>query len=369
MRRLLTFALAGVIAQLVDGALGMAYGVTASSILLSGGTSVAVASASVHLAEVGTTFVSGASHWRFGNVSWRLVALLGLPGAVGAFVGASVLTSIDGEAAKPWIAGLLLLLGVVVLARFAFGVIRKPASESALRPRHLGPLGVVAGFIDAIGGGGWGPVTTPTLLTFGRLEPRRAIGSVSAAEFLVSLAASLGFLLGLSGEPIEAGLVIALLIGGVCVAPFAAVLVHRLDARVTGTLVGVLVIVTNARTLLTGAGVPGPLRACLIVSMVVAGALLVRRAWGKAKSERPIEVPEALDRRRRRRRRRRRLSTRWQGRASVAYQPRSIHSCRWGRSAPIVVRSPWPGSTIVSAGSVSRRSSIERMIVGKSPPG
>ena len=154
MRRLLTFALAGVVAQLVDGALGMAYGVTATSFLLAGGTAPAVASATVHLAEVGTTFVSGVSHWRIGNVSWRLVGLLGVPGAVGAFVGASVLTNIDGESAKPWIAALLFLLGLLVLARFTFGKTPTPAPESHLKPRWMTPLGLTAGFVDAIVGGG-----------------------------------------------------------------------------------------------------------------------------------------------------------------------------------------------------------------------
>ncbi len=285
MRRLLTFALAGVIAQLVDGALGMAYGVTATSFLLTGGTAPAVASATVHLAEVGTTFVSGVSHWRFGNVSWRLVALLGVPGAAGAFLGASVLTSVDGAAAKPWIAGLLLALGIVVLARFTFGRTPTPAPESRLRARSMGPLGLVAGFVDAIGGGGWGPVTTPTLLTFGRVEPHRAIGSVSASEFLVSLAASLGFLVGLSNEQVDLGIVAALLAGGVVVAPLAAVLVRRLHVRVTGTLVGSLVIIVNVRTLLQGAGLAGPERlAVLLALLAVTGGLLVA-AVGRARAE------------------------------------------------------------------------------------
>jgi uncharacterized membrane protein YfcA len=292
MRRLLTFALAGVIAQLVDGALGMAYGVTATSFLLTGGTAPAVASATVHLAEVGTTFVSGVSHWRFGNVSWRLVALLGVPGAAGAFLGASVLTSVDGAAAKPWIAGLLLALGIVVLARFTFGRTPTPAPESRLRARSMGPLGLVAGFVDAIGGGGWGPVTTPTLLTFGRVEPHRAIGSVSASEFLVSLAASLGFLVGLSNEQVDLGIVAALLAGGVVVAPLAAVLVRRLHVRVTGTLVGSLVIIVNVRTLLQGAGLAGPERlAVLLALLAVTGGLLVA-AVGRARAEvREAPVP------------------------------------------------------------------------------
>jgi uncharacterized membrane protein YfcA len=295
MRRLLTFALAGVIAQLVDGALGMAYGVTATSFLLSSGTAPAVASATVHLSEVGTTFVSGVSHWRIGNVSWRLVAMLGIPGAVGGFLGASVLTGLDGDAAKPWIAALLLALGVLVLARFTFGRTPTPAPESRLRSRWLTPLGAVAGFIDAIGGGGWGPVTTPTLLTFGRLEPARAIGSVSASEFLVSLAASVGFLTGLGDEGIDAGIVGALLLGGILVAPLAALLVKRLHVRVTGTLVGTLVIVTNVRVLLKEAGLDGSARFAVVVALAAVGAVLVGLAAGKARREgAPLPDPASL---------------------------------------------------------------------------
>ncbi len=293
MRRLLTFALAGVIAQLVDGALGMAYGVTATSFLLSGGTAPAVASATVHLSEVGTTFVSGVSHWRFGNVSWRLVGLLGVPGAVGAYLGASVLTGIDGDAAKPWIAGLLLALGALVLARFTFGRTPTPAPETRLRARSMTPLGLVAGFIDAIGGGGWGPVTTPTLLTFGKLEPRRAIGSVSASEFLVSLAASVGFLTHLGDEGVDAGIVAALLFGGILVAPLAAYLVRHLHVRVTGTLVGSLVIVTNSRTLLTAADWSGPARLAALVLLASGGAALVIAAVRRARAETTPELVAA----------------------------------------------------------------------------
>ncbi len=288
MRRLLTFALAGVVAQLVDGALGMAYGVTATSFLLSGGTAPAVASATVHLAEVGTTFVSGISHWRFGNVSWRLVALLGVPGAVGAFVGASVLTSIDGNTAKPWIAGLLLLLGIVVLARFTFGRTPTPAPESRLRARSMTPLGVTAGFVDAIGGGGWGPVTTPTLLTFGRVEPRKAIGSVSASEFLVSLAASIGFLIGLGNEGVDAGIVAALLAGGIVVAPLAAYLVKVLPVRVMGTLVGSLVIITNSRSLMTANDVAGPTRLVVLVALAAGALLLLVKAHASYRADQSV---------------------------------------------------------------------------------
>jgi uncharacterized membrane protein YfcA len=278
LQRLLTFAFAGLLAQLVDGALGMAYGVTATSSLLALGTAPAVASATVHLAEVGTTFASGLSHWRFGNVSWRLVALLGVPGAGGAFLGATALSNLDAAAARPVVAGLLLVLGVVVLVRFAFGRRPQPAPESRLRFRSMGPLGAVAGFVDAAGGGGWGPVTTPTLLTFGRLEPRRAIGTASASEFLVALAASAGFLAGLGGAQIDRGLVLALLAGGVIAAPAAAWLVHRLHVEVSGTLVGGIVVLTNARTLLAEAGVRSSDRMLPLLAVGVLAAFLVGRS-------------------------------------------------------------------------------------------
>lgn len=278
MRRLLTFALAGAAAQLVDGALGMAYGVTATSALLAGGTAPAVASATVHLSEVGTTFVSGVAHWRLGNVSWRLVALLGMPGAVGGFVGASVLSGLDGRAARPIVSGLLLVLGVVVIARFAFGRRPTPAPESRLRARSMGPLGAVAGFVDAVGGGGWGPVTTPTLMTFGKLEPHRAVGTVSASEFLVSVAASLGFLAGLGSEPIERGMVLALLAGGIVVAPLAAWLVRRLHVEVSGTLVGAVVVLTSSRTLLQEGGITAGDRAWFLAALAAVGTLLVGRS-------------------------------------------------------------------------------------------
>jgi uncharacterized membrane protein YfcA len=277
MRRLLLFALVGVLAQLVDGALGMAYGVTASSLLITGGTSVAVASASVHLAEVVTTFVSGVSHWRFGNVHWRTVRWIAIPGAVGAYIGASVLSNIDGAAAKPWISGLLLALGVYVFARFAFGVNRKPLAENHVKGGILAPIGATGGFVDAIGGGGWGPVTTPALLTVGRMEPRFAVGSASASEFLVSVAASIGFLTNLGGEAIDGRIVAGLMIGGVMVAPFAAWMARRLAAPVLGTLVGVLIVVTNLRTLLIANDVPGGARFGLTVVVAFVGAFTTWR--------------------------------------------------------------------------------------------
>ncbi|GAB3818760.1 TSUP family transporter [Kribbella italica] len=251
MRRLILIALLGSVAQLVDGTLGMAYGVTATTALLITGITPAVASASVHLSEVGTTLASGLSHWRFGNVDWRVVALIGVPGGVGAFAGATFLSNLSTESASLWVAALLILLGVYILARFATGKVRG-VIQGRVGGRFLGPLGLVAGFVDATGGGGWGPVATSALLGSGKLAPRKTVGSVNAAEFIVSVAASLGFLFGLGNENIPYEIVAALLIGGVIAAPLAAWLVSRLATQWLGVGVGLVLILTNARTLLKG---------------------------------------------------------------------------------------------------------------------
>ncbi len=258
MRTLIIFAVVGFGAQLVDGALGMAYGVTSTSLLLVAGISPATASASVHLAEVGTTLVSGAAHWRFGNVDRRLVLRLGVPGAVGAFLGATALSALSTEDAAPYTSGILLALGVYILLRFS---VRPPkvatARTSPHRSRFLSPLGLVAGFVDASGGGGWGPVATPALLTAGRTAPRTVVGSVDTSEFLVALAASVGFLIGLGSQVLDPWTVGGLLLGGVAAAPLAAWLVTRVPAPVLGTLVGGVIVLTNARTVVKALGVTG----------------------------------------------------------------------------------------------------------------
>ena len=294
MRRLVLIALLGSIAQLVDGTLGMAYGVTASTALLITGITPAVASASVHLAEVGTTLASGLSHWRFGNVDWRVVALIGAPGAVGAFAGATFLSSLSTESASLWVAGLLLLLGVYILVRFGTGKVRA-VIEGRPAGKFLGPLGLVAGFIDATGGGGWGPVANSALLSSGKLAPRRAVGSVNAAEFLVSVAASVGFLFGLGGKNLPFGIVAALLIGGVIAAPFAAWLVSRLATRWLGVGVGLVLILTNARTVLNGLDVTTGPRYAVYAALVLGWAAIVtygvRAAARRTVSETAAEHP------------------------------------------------------------------------------
>jgi uncharacterized protein len=280
LRALIVLGLAGFAAQLVDGALGMAYGATSSTLVLATGLTPAVASASVHFAELGTTLVSGTSHWRFGNVDWRTVRRIGFPGALGAFTGAVVLSNISADLAKPWMAGILLGLGIYILLRFALGRAQLKPGRRYVRGRFLAPLGLGAGFIDATGGGGWGPVATPTLLTSGRMEPRKVVGSVDTSEFLVALAASLGFLAALGSQGIDWGVVLALLAGGVVAAPLAAWLVQKITARLLGSLVGGLIIVTNVRTFFDYGEVSGdtrwPVYAALLAAWSGAVAWVVR---------------------------------------------------------------------------------------------
>jgi uncharacterized membrane protein YfcA len=249
MRKLLLLALVGLGAQLVDGSLGMAYGVTSTTLLLAVGANPAAASATVHLAEIGTTLASGASHWKFGNVDWGVVAKIGIPGAVGAFAGATFLANLDTSVAAPVMSLILLTLGLYVLVRFTVRGLRKDRLGQPLRKRFLAPLGLFAGFVDATGGGGWGPVGTPAILASGRLEPRRVIGSIDPSEFLVSVAASLGFLIALGSQGINVAWVGALLVGGLVAAPVAAWLVRHVPPRVLGSAVGGIIVLTNARPL------------------------------------------------------------------------------------------------------------------------
>jgi uncharacterized membrane protein YfcA len=167
VKTLIVLALAGLGAQLVDGSLGMGYGVTSTTLLLALGTNPAAASATVHLAEIGTNLASGISHWRFGNVDWKVVAKIGVPGAIGAYAGATVLSHLSTEVAAPAMSLILLGLGIYLLVRFTLRGIDRRQLGKPMRARFLTPLGLVAGFIDATGGGGWGPVSTPAILASG----------------------------------------------------------------------------------------------------------------------------------------------------------------------------------------------------------
>jgi uncharacterized membrane protein YfcA len=232
------FALLGFAAQLVDGALGMAYGVIASSVLLSMGVPPAVASKTVHAAEVVTTGVSAVSHALHRNVDWRLFRRLAVPGAIGGVIGATVLASVDGDAARPWVSAWLLALGVVILARGLRAVL-PPPSEA----RHPIAIGFFAGLLDAIGGGGWGPIATSTLLTQG-LSPRIAIGTVNTVEFVVTVAITLAFVVAL--DTVYWTAIIGLLAGGALAAPLAAWAVRHAPARVVMLVVGSFVIALSA---------------------------------------------------------------------------------------------------------------------------
>ena len=256
MQTLILVAIAGLAAQLVDGSLGMGYGLTSSTLLIFAGLTPAMASASVHLAEVGTTALSGVAHHRFGNVEWHAVRRIAIPGGIGAFLGATFLSSLSTEAAKPLASTLLFVLGIYVLLRFLLGKVRV---ERKGRPglKFLAPLGLIGGFIDATGGGGWGPVTTPTLLADGRLAPNRVIGTVSASEFIVALSASVGFFASLGGEGVKIEFVLSLLGGGLIAAPIAAYMVRHLNPRILGVTVGGFICFTNARVIMGAAGIEG----------------------------------------------------------------------------------------------------------------
>jgi len=250
VRTLVLLGLVGLAAQLVDGSLGMAYGVTSTTLLLAIGTNPASASATVHLAEIGTTLASGAAHWRFGNVDWKVVLKIGIPGAIGAFAGATFLSWLSTELAAPFMSLILLSLGLYLLIRFTLRGLDSRNLGKPLRKRFLTPLGLVGGFLDASGGGGWGPVGTPALLASGRIEPRKVIGSIDTSEFLVALAASLGFIIGIGSQGVDFAWVGVLLLGGLIAAPIAAWLVRHIPPRVLGSAVGGVIILTNTRTLI-----------------------------------------------------------------------------------------------------------------------
>jgi uncharacterized protein len=277
----LVFALVGALAQLIDGTLGMAFGITSSSLLVALNTTPVAASAAVHFAELGTTFASGASHWRAKNVDWRIVVRLGIPGAIGAFLGATLLSRISLSGARTWMSWLLIILGVILLLRFGAGKKLVPSVGKDPGSKLLIPLGSVAGFVDASGGGGWGPITTPTLLTVTTHEPRKVIGTVSASEFLVAVAASFGFILGSATEGLDWEVVAGLLLGGVLMAPFAAFLAGRLPHAPFGTMIGGVVIVTNSRTLLVEVGASTGVIWAVIMSVVAITLVLALMAWNR----------------------------------------------------------------------------------------
>ena len=234
--------LVGLAGQIVDGTLGMAYGVTCSTFLLALGIAPAMISYSVKVSEIFTTGVSGVSHIFHENVNKALCLELAIPGVIGGVTGAYLLSNFDGAKFKPWISAYLILMGGYIFWRSN----HKPIAVDT-KATHAIPLALTGGFLDAVGGGGWGPVVASTLLAKGH-PPRYVIGSVNMAEFFVTLTQALTFFffLKLENLPIIAGLIL----GGMIAAPFAAKLCKILPAKTMMRLVGVLLILVSTRTLL-----------------------------------------------------------------------------------------------------------------------
>ncbi len=238
--RILVFIAVGFAAQIIDGSLGMAYGVTSTSFLLSIGISPAAASASVHIAEVFTTGVSGLSHLKLGNTDRALFRRLLVPGIIGGVIGAYILTQVPGKAIKPFIAAYLLTMGLRILWKAVRGT-----PTIVVRTRHT-LLALAGGFCDAVGGGGWGPVVTSTLVANGN-DPRRSIGTVNLTEFFVTLAEAIAFIALI--RLVHWQVITGLLIGGVIAAPFAAVLCKRIPTRALMWIVGTLITILSLRTI------------------------------------------------------------------------------------------------------------------------
>ena len=237
----LIFFAIGVFAQLVDGTLGMGYGATSSSFLLAYGISPAISSTGVHVAEMFTTGASAISHHKFGNINKKLLKNLLIPGAIGSVVGAYLLSDvIDGDVIKPFIAVYLMILAVIIIIK----ALRKNITKK--KTKKLGFLATFGGFMDAVGGGGWGPIVTSTLLGRGR-NPRYTIGSVNAAEFAVSFASGITFMIfgGIQGWQVIFGLIL----GGIIAAPIGAYLVNKIQRKPMMVFVGVLIILLSLKTL------------------------------------------------------------------------------------------------------------------------
>ncbi len=235
------FVMIGFLAQIIDGSLGMGYGVSANSFLLGLGLSPALSSASVHMTEVFTTAISGTFHLRFGNVRKDLFLKLFVPGMLGGILGAYILTSIDSHALKPYISIYLLVMGVLILRKAMNNTIKEKRVTT-----WIGPLGLIGGLLDALGGGGWGTIVTTTLVVRGN-NPRASIGSVNMSKFFVALAELAVFILtiGLTNWKVIAGM----MIGGILAAPLAAYLTNKLPARLLMSLVGLLICFLSIRGL------------------------------------------------------------------------------------------------------------------------
>jgi uncharacterized membrane protein YfcA len=279
---LLLVGLAGFTASLIDNSLGMGFGPTSSTVLLAAGLTPAATSTTVNLAKVVVGVAGGTSHWRFGNVDRRLVWQLAVPGCAGAVLGVTVLANVDGDRIRPYLAMLLLVVGLRILIRFSRPVRRADGvADAGTRPaatatgdfnrRGIGAIAVAGGLTNGLIGA-WGPVVTPALLHRDGLEPRIAVGSVNVAEIAVALTASVSLLASLGGAGVDAATVVAMLLGGAIAAPIAAWVTRHLPPRVLGGGVAVLLLTTNVRELAGWAGI-GTAR-WLIYMLVLALSLL-----------------------------------------------------------------------------------------------
>ena len=235
------FIAVGFAAQLIDGALGMAYGVSSNTVLLSLGIPPAAASASVHAAEVFTTAASGFSHWRLGNVDTTLLKRLLIPGVVGGVLGAYILTAVSGGYLKVFVAVYLAIMGIIILVKAFRGAAERQVHTALI------PLGLVGGFFDAVGGGGWGPIVTSTLVARGK-NPRFTIGSVNLTEFFVTLAESITFVLTIG--LVHWQIILGLIIGGIVAAPLAALTTRKIPVRPLMIIVGCVIVTLSIRTIL-----------------------------------------------------------------------------------------------------------------------
>jgi uncharacterized membrane protein YfcA len=241
-KQLAVYALVGFLAQMIDGSLGMAYGVSSTTFLTTVGVPVKIAGASVHTAEVFTTLVSGLSHWRAKNIDWDIFKRLIVPGVIGGALGAYVLVSVPGEALSPFVNAYLLIMGIIVIVRAVKGV-----SKKLIEGNKIIPVGLVGGFFDAVGGGGWGPIVTSTMVASGH-TPRYTIGSVNTAEFFVTIVQTLTFAVFLGvGEYLD--VIAGLALGGVIAAPMAAILCKKLPEKKLMLAVGVLIVLLNIRNI------------------------------------------------------------------------------------------------------------------------
>jgi uncharacterized protein len=285
MGTLVLVALAGFAASLVDGALGMGFGPTSSTILLGVGLTPAAASVTVNVAKVASGVAGGVAHWRFGNVDRRLVLRLAAPGCVGAVAGATILATVDGDRIRPYLAVLLLAVGLRIVVRFSRAPDATPAPPPAPPPGAVAARGARDGRtleVAALAGGvtngligTWGPVVTPVLLSRRDLEPRVAIGSVNTAEIAVALVSCGSLVASLDGAGVEAGMLVAMLLGGVLAAPLAAWVVRHLQPTLLGIGAGGLMLLTNSREL-AGWAELGPSR-WLPYGAVVLGCVVAAR--------------------------------------------------------------------------------------------